>query len=204
MVKNLLLNISCKYIKKNGFNDFILATGYKHHIIANHFKNHKVFKKVKVVNTGKKSLTGLRLFKLKKFLDTENDFMLTYGDGLTNQSIKKLLKFHVKNNKIATLTAVRPPVRFGEIELQKSKVTQFSEKPQAKKGWINGGFFVFKKKIFEYLDNSNVMLETKPIKKLVKRKQLIAFKHLGFWQCMDTLREKNYLNMLFKSKKHLW
>ena len=80
-------------------------------------------------------------------MDTENDFMLTYGDGLTNQSIKKLLKFHVKNNKIATLTAVRPPVRFGEIELQKSKVTQFSEKPQAKKGWINGGFFVFKKNI---------------------------------------------------------
>ena len=189
---------------KNGFNDFILAAGYKYKIIQRYFKNHKIFKNVKVINTGNKSLTGLRLFKLKKYLSKEKNFMLTYGDGLTNQNIKKLLKYHLKHNRIATVTAVRPPVRFGEIYIKKSFVKKFSEKPQARKGWINGGFFIFKGKIFNYLDKSNVMLETKPIEKLVKNSQLKAFKHLGFWQCMDTLREKKYLNQLYKSKKNIW
>jgi len=189
---------------KNGFNDFILAAGYKYKIIQRYFKNHKIFKNVKVINTGNKSLTGLRLFKLKKYLSKEKNFMLTYGDGLTNQNIKKLLKYHLKHNRVATVTAVRPPVRFGEIYIKKSFVKKFSEKPQARKGWINGGFFIFKGKIFNYLDKSNVMLETKPIEKLVKNSQLKAFKHLGFWQCMDTLREKKYLNQLYKSKKNIW
>ena len=189
---------------KNGFNDFILAAGYKYKIIQRYFKNHKIFKNVKVINTGNKSLTGLRLFKLKKYLSKEKNFMLTYGDGLTNQNLKKLLKYHLNHNRVATVTAVRPPVRFGEIYIKKSFVKKFSEKPQARKGWINGGFFIFKGKIFNYLDKSNVMLETKPIEKLVKNSQLKAFKHLGFWQCMDTLREKKYLNQLYKSKKNIW
>lgn len=190
--------------RKYGYNEFILATGYKGNIIKKHFKRHKVFKNVNVVNTGKKSLTGLRLFKLKELLIKEKNFMLTYGDGLTSQNIKNLVRFHLKKKKVATLTAVRPPVRFGELDLFFSLVKKFSEKTQTKKGWINGGFFVFSNKIFNYLDNSNVMLETKPIQKLVKFKQLSAYKHDGFWQCMDTLREKNYLNKLFKEKKSFW
>ena len=190
--------------KKNGFDDFILATGYKHNIIKKYFSKHKKFQKVKILNTGEKSLTGRRLYKLKKILSNEKKFMLTYGDGLTNQKIKNLITFHLKSGKVATLTAVRPPVRFGEIKLSRSKVTGFAEKPQATNGWINGGFFVFDKKIFNFLDNSNVMLERKPMQKLLKKKELSAFKHYGDWQCMDTVREKNLLNDMYKKNKHFW
>ena len=131
-------------------------------------------------------------------------FMLTYGDGLTNQKIKNLIKFHKRSGKIATLTAVRPPVRFGEIKLNRSKVLEFAEKPQAKNGWINGGFFVFDQKIFNFIDDSNVMLETKPMQKLLKKNELNAYKHYGEWQCMDTVREKKLLNEMYKRKKHFW
>ena len=137
-------------------------------------------------------MTGRRLHKLKKFLKKKKRFMLTYGDGLTNQKLKKLIEFHKRSKKIATLTAVRPPVRFGEIKLNRSKVIGFAEKPQATNGWINGGFFVFDQKIFNFLDNSNVMLETKPMQKLLKKNELSAYKHYGEWQCMDTVREKNF------------
>ena len=130
--------------------------------------------------------------------------MLTYGDGLTNQKLNKLVNFHNQSKKIATLTAVRPPVRFGEIRFRKSRVIGFAEKPQATNGWINGGFFVFDKKIFNILDNSNVMLEAKPMQKLLKKNQLSAYKHNGEWQCMDTVREKNLLNNMYKKKKHFW
>ena len=181
-----------KIYKKNGFDDFILATGYKHEIIKKYFSKNKKFKTVKILNTGEKSLTGRRLHKLKKFLKKEKRFMLTYGDGLTNQKLKKLIEFHKRSKKIATLTAVRPPVRFGEIKLNRSKVIGFAEKPQATNGWINGGFFVFDQKIFNFLDNSNVMLETKPMQKLLKKNELSAYKHYGEWQCMDTVREKNF------------
>ncbi len=193
-----------KIYKKNGFDDFILATGYKHEIIKKYFSKNKKFKTVKILNTGEKSLTGRRLHKLKKFLKKEKRFMLTYGDGLTNQKLKKLIEFHKRSKKIATLTAVRPPVRFGEIKLSRSKVIGFAEKPQATNGWINGGFFVFDQKIFNFLDNSNVMLETKPMQKLLKKNELSAYKHYGEWQCMDTVREKKLLNEMYKRKKHFW
>ena len=199
----ILEHIMQIYIK-NGFDDFILATGYKHNIIKKHFSKNKKFKKVKIINTGEKSLTGRRLHRLKKFLNNEKMFMLTYGDGLTNQKIKNLIKFHKRSGKIATLTAVRPPVRFGEIKLNRSKVLEFAEKPQAKNGWINGGFFVFDQKIFNFIDDSNVMLETKPMQKLLKKNELNAYKHYGEWQCMDTVREKKLLNEMYKRKKHFW
>ena len=189
---------------KNGFDDFILATGYKHNIIKKYFSKNRKFKKVKIINTGEKSLTGRRLHRLKKFVNNEKMFMLTYGDGLTNQKIKNLIKFHKRSGKIATLTAVRPPVRFGEIKLNRSKVVEFAEKPQATNGWINGGFFVFDQKIFNFIDNSNVMLETKPMQKLLKKNELNAYKHYGEWQCMDTAREKKLLNEMYKRKKHFW
>ena len=130
--------------------------------------------------------------------------MLTYGDGISNQNIKKLYNFHKKNKKIATMTIVRPPVRFGEVEIKKNLVTRFKEKPQSTKGWINGGFFVFNYKIFEFIKNDQTMLEREPMERLLKKKQLVAFKHKGFWQCMDTLREKNYINNLFKNNKLPW
>ncbi len=181
-----------------GFNDFILAGGYKYDVIFKYFKNQKKFKNVKVINTGKNTLTGLRILKLKKYLINQENFMLTYGDGLSDQNLNKLIKFHFKHKKIATLTAVRPPVRFGELELSRSSVKKFAEKPQAKSGWINGGFFVFNKKIFNYLLKRNEMLEKGPIERLVKKRNLVAFKHHGFWQCMDTMRDKELLEKKIK------
>ncbi len=201
--KPILVHIMEIY-KKNGFDDFILAAGYKYKIIKNYFKNSKTFKKIKVVNTGKRTLTGARIYKLRKHLKNEENFMLTYGDGLTNQNLKNLLKFHLKNKKIATVTAVRPPVRFGELNIKFNSVGNFKEKPQATRGWINGGFFVFNKKIFRILNKKNVMLEREPMNKLVKKKQIYAFKHNGFWQCMDTMRDKIFLNNLVKKDLAPW
>ena len=130
--------------------------------------------------------------------------MFTYGDGVTNQNLKKLLNFHYKHNKIGTMTAVKPPARFGELFLKGNRITSFEEKPQLKNNWINGGFFVFNYKIFNYLENDKTMLEREPLKKLVKRKQLIAFKHGGYWQCMDTRRDYDLLQKQWKTKKILW
>ncbi len=181
-----------------GYNEFILAGGYKCSVINKYFKNQKKFKSVKVINTGKTTLTGLRIFKLKKYLIDQDNFMLTYGDGLSDQNLNKLIKFHLKHKKTATLTAVRPPVRFGELELNQSAVKKFAEKPQARSGWINGGFFVFSNKIFNYLSKKNEMLEKGPIERLVKKRKLIAYKHHGFWQCMDTMRDKEILEKKIK------
>jgi len=201
--KPILIHILEIYFK-NGFNDFILATGYKSQIIKDYFKKKKFPYKVKVVFTGNKSLTGTRLFKLKKLLINEKNFMLTYGDGLTNQNIKKLLKYHLKHKKIATMTIVRPPVRFGEVYLKGNRISHFMEKPQSTKGWVNGGYFIFSSKIFNFLSKKNQMLEKQPIEKLTKRKQIMGFRHKGFWQCMDNMRDKNFLNELINSKKALW
>ena len=159
---------------------------------------------IKLVFTGNETKTGGRLLRLKKHLKNEKFFMLTYGDGLSNINIKKLLKFHLKHKKIATITATKPPVRFGELILQKEYVTSFKEKPQASTGWINGGFFVFDNRIFNFIKNDQTMLEKEPLEKLVKIGQLKAYKHNGFWQCMDTLRDKIFLNKLYKSNKIPW
>lgn len=190
--------------EKHGYNEFILALGYKKEKIVNYFKKSKK-RNIKFIDTGIDSLTGKRLLKLKKFLISDENFFLTYGDGLSNIDINKLLKYHKKNKKIATLSAVRPPARFGELTLKKNGlVDKFSEKNQINQGWINGGFFVFNRKVFNYLPKYQCMLEREPITNLTRNKQLMAFKHDGFWQCMDTLRDKVLLNKIWKSGKSKW
>ncbi len=193
-----------KLYYKHGYNDFILALGYKGNFIKNFFKKNKFKFKVRTIFTGKKTLTGGRLLKLKKYLKKENNFMLTYGDGISDQNIKQLEKFHLNHNKTATMTVVRPPVRFGEVTLKKDKIIKFKEKPQIKSSWINGGFFVFSNKIFKFLSKYNEMLERNPMEKLYKKNQLMAFRHHGFWQCMDTQRDKDLLIKLIKDKKAPW
>ena len=187
---------------KHGFDNFILALGYKGYFIKKYFKNKN--NNLKLVDTGINTLTGGRLLRLKKFFKEGENFMLTYGDGLSNQNLKKLLKFHLKHKKIATMTVVRPPVRFGEVKLKGNLVSSFKEKPQSSTAWINGGFFVFNYKIFDFIKNDKTMLEREPMEKLQKIKKLYGYKHTGFWQCMDTLRDKNYLNKLYKNNKLVW
>ena len=185
-----------------GFNDFILATGYKKNVIEKYFKKKR---NVRCVYTGKKSMTGGRLLRLKKFLCKDENFLLTYGDGLTNQNIKKLYKFHLKHKKIATMTIVRPPARFGIIEFNNKKIIKkFEEKPQVSEGWVNGGFFIFDYRIFKYIKKNNQMLEKYTFKKLVELNQLVAYEHTGYWQCMDTLRDKIFLNKIWKTGKAPW
>lgn len=189
------------YFQKYDFNEFILATGYKSHILKKYFKKNK---NVKCVFTGKNTLTGGRILRLKKYFKKNENFLVTYGDGLTNQNLKKLVKFHIKNGKVATLTSVKQPARFGEIKILANKVVSFKEKPQLKNNWINGGYFVFNYKLFKYIKGDLEMLERKPFSRLVKNKNLMAFKHYGFWQCMDTMRDKLALEELLKKKKAPW
>ena len=197
--KPILIHIM-DYYKSFGFDNFILAVGYKQNIIRDYFKKNRTFNSVKVVDTGQNTLTGGRVLRLKKYFNKEETFLLTYGDGVTNLNLKNLIRFHKKNRKIATMTAVKPPVRFGELMIKKNIVKKFEEKPQSSSGWINGGFFVLNYKIFKYIKNDLIMLEREPLEKLVKIKQLVAYKHNGFWQCMDTLRDKILLNKIFKKK----
>ena len=188
-----------------GFNEFIIATGYKKELIKKHYLKSNEFTNLKIIDTGKKTMTGGRIKKLKKFIKKGENFFLTYGDGLSNINLNKLLKFHLKHKKIATVTAVRPPVRFGEITIQNSKVVSFNEKPETKSSWINGGFFVLNYKVFKYIKNDLTSFEKEPIKKLTDNKNLMAFKHLGFWKCMDNLGDKNYLEKLYKiNRSSLW
>jgi glucose-1-phosphate cytidylyltransferase len=189
------------FYESYGFQDFILATGYKKEFLERYFKKNK---RIKCVFTGKNTLTGGRLLRLKNYLSKDENFFLTYGDGLSNQNLKNLIKFHIKHKKIATLTAVRPTARFGELKIQKNKVKRFQEKPQLKDNWINGGFFIFNVKIFNYISGDKMMLEREPFLKLTKKNELMAFKHYGFWQCMDTMRDKNVLSELWKEKKAPW
>ena len=189
------------YYSFYGFKEFILATGYKKKSLEKYYKNNK---KVRCIFTGKNTLTGGRLLRLKRYFKKNENFLLTYGDGLTNQNLKKLFNFHLKHKKIATLTAVKPPARFGVLKLSGKKIISFKEKPQLQKNWINGGFFVFNSKIFNFISGDKVMLEREPFKKLTKKRELIAFKHNGFWQCMDTLRDKNVLNELLKKDQAPW
>ena len=195
------------YYTKFGINNFIIASGYKGKLIEKYFKSESKLNKknkIKIVNTGLNTLTGGRLLKLKKYLKNDRNFMLTYGDGLSNVNIKKSLNFHKRHKKIATLTAVRPPVRFGDLSIKNNNVIDFREKIQSNLGWINGGFFIFNNKIFSFLKKYDEMLEKEPMNKLVKKKQIKAYKHFGFWQCMDTMRDKELLNKIFKQRKAPW
>ena len=198
--KPILEHIINYYIKF-GFDDFIIASGYKHKIIKNYFKKKKLPAKINVINTGIETLTGSRLKRLSNKL--KETFMLTYGDGLSNINLKKLLNFHKKNKKI-TLSAVHPPARFGELTLLNDMVTNFEEKPQLQKGWINGGFFVVEPEFLKLIGNKNVMLERSPLAKAVKTKNLSAYKHNGFWFAMDTVRDKKVLDTMIKNKKSPW
>ena len=145
-------------------------------------------------------MTGGRLKKMEKII--KETFMLTYGDGLSNVNLTKLINFHKKNKKIATLTAVRPPARFGAVKLTGNKVSYFKEKSKLDEGWINGGFFVMEPKIFRYIKNSKTFLEKEPLVNISKKKELNAFKHQGFWQCMDTKRDKELLEKTFNPKQN--
>ncbi len=200
-IKNIPIIIHImKHYSKFGFNDFIIAAGYKGEIIKKYFTKNKNKKwNVKIINTGKDTMTGGRLKRLKKYLKNE-PFMLTYGDGLSTVNIQSLLNFHKKNKNYATLTAVRPPARFGAIKIVRKKVTYFKEKSALDEGWINGGFFIFESKIFKYLKGDKTFLERTPLEKISKIRKLGAFKHKGFWQCMDTVRDKEILEKSFRKK----
>jgi glucose-1-phosphate cytidylyltransferase len=203
--KSPILEHIINYYKKFNFDNFIILTGYKASVIKHYFKKKKKNYKIKFIDTGVGTLTGERLFKIKNEFNKNENFMLTYGDGLSNINLNSLLKFHLKHKKIATLSAVRPPARFGEIYFSKDKkrIKTFAEKPQVSTGWINGGFFVFNSKIFKFLSKDQ-MLERQPIEKLLKTKNLYAYKHNGFWQCLDTLRDKKTLEKLNKLKNIPW
>ena len=192
-----------KYYSVFGFTEFIICGGYKINIIKNYF-NKKLNRlwNVKIVNTGKNSNTGERLRKVKKYIN--NTFCLTYGDGLSNVDLNKLIYFHKKNKSIATLTAVKPIPHFGKIIFNGNKVAKFFEKNKKKENWINGGFFVCEKNIFKYLVSKNPIFEKEVLPILAKKKLLAAYKHTDFWYCMDTLRDKRYLNSLWLSKKAPW
>ena len=189
-----------KFYQKYGFKEFIIASGFKSQVIKRYFSKNKNIANVKVVFTGLNSMTGGRIKKLKKYLGDER-FLLTYGDGLCNINLKKLLNFHIKSKNIVTLTAVRPPARFGGIKISGNKVKYFKEKSKLDEGWINGGFFVMESKIFKYLKNDMTVLERQPLERISKVKKLGAYKNLKNWQCMDTIRDKEILEKLVKEKK---
>jgi glucose-1-phosphate cytidylyltransferase len=207
-----------------GFNDFVLCLGYKGHAIKKYFLNYNEMtsdftmrlnnKSIKIegmpenwnvtcVDTGQGTLTGGRLKRIAKYIDDDN-FLATYGDGVANIDVNRLVAHHMLKNKIATVTAVNPVSRFGEIDVASDcGVTCFQEKPIFN-SWINGGFFVFKKNIFDYIEGDNIALEQEPMKRLVEQKQLTAYKHGGFWHCMDTYRDFQLLNKMWNEGKAPW
>ena len=197
--KPILLHIM-KHYAKYGFKDFYIALGYKGQIVKKFFNRRFYDWKIKLIDTGLHTMTGGRLKRLKKYIGNET-FMMTYGDGLSNVNLKKLLNFHKKNKKLVTLTAVRPPARFGAIKLKGQQVSYFKEKSKLDEGWINGGFFVMEPEFLKLIKNDNTYLEREPLEKATKKRQLMAFKHEGFWQCMDTKRDKDKLNEILSSKK---
>ena len=196
--KPIIVHIMEHYFK-HGFSDFYIALGYKSSVIKKYFKNKKFRWNVNLVDTGLKTMTGGRLKRLKKILGNQT-FLMTYGDGLSNVNLTKLLKFHNVNKKLVTLTAVRPPARFGAIKLAGNNVKVFKEKEKMDEGWINGGFFVMESKFLNYIKNDSTFLEKKPLERASKEGQLSAFKHEGFWQCMDTKRDRDKLERILKEK----
>jgi glucose-1-phosphate cytidylyltransferase len=210
-----------------GFSDFAVALGYKGDVIKEFFVNYKLHKSdmlvnllsgsvkfendfsedwsVGLYNTGASSMTGGRLLNLKRLFKPGDTFMLTYGDGVADIDISKLVEFHKSHGKIATLTAVRPPARFGSIIIEESgHVIEFKEKPQVGEGWINGGYFVFNYEIFDYLKDDQTILEREPLENLSKQNELVAYRHEGFWHCMDTIRDRDNLNEIWAAGNAPW
>ena len=194
-----LMNIYAKH----GHTDFVVAAGYKSEVIFEWVKNLKTDWKIEVINTGLETQTGGRIKKCMEVIGPQK-IMVTYGDGLGNINIAKLLEFHAQHGKQATVTAVRPPARFGQLTLDGNKVTEFGEKQHADGGWINGGFFVIEPQVIDRVKNSSDPFETSALPSLAKEDQLRAFHHEGFWQPMDTLREKNELSEYAKSGLNPW
>ena len=197
--KPIIIHIM-EHFTKYGFDNFYIALGYKGSVIKNYFKNKKFKWDVNLVDTGLKTMTGGRLKRLKKLLGNDT-FLMTYGDGLSDVNLKDLLKFHIKNKKLVTLTAVRPPARFGAIKIKGNNVMTFKEKEKMDEGWINGGFFVMEPKFLDLIKDDNTFLEKEPLEKISSKNQLAAFKHTGFWQCMDSKRDKDKLEHILKNKK---
>ncbi len=187
-----------------GINDFIICCGYKGHIIKEYFEDFKSEPwNVQTIDTGLETMTGGRLKRIESEID--DTFCMTYGDGVSDVNLNDLILFHKKNQLIGTLTAIHPPERFGVLDLSENYVTAFHEKHRGGESWINGGFFVFEKEIFDYIKNGDsTTLERDPFETLAKEKKLTAFKHEGFWHPMDTLRDKRYLEKLWTSGDPLW
>ena len=178
-----------------GYKDFIIATGYKGEIVTEWANDLDEDWNILTLDTGLETQTGGRVLQCINSCDDTN-FMVTYGDGLANVSLQALLDFHRSSKTLATLTAVRPPARFGYLQIEKNLVLHFGEKNQSDEGWINGGFFIFEREIINYISHINEPLETGALPRLAQSRELAAFQHFGFWQPMDTLREKNELEKL--------
>jgi glucose-1-phosphate cytidylyltransferase len=217
-----LMNIYAHYEIKR----FVLALGYKGDVIKDYFlryhatnsditvnlcngaveyhKTHRRDWEVRMIDTGDGTLTGGRLHRLEPHLRDNGTFMLTYGDGVADVNIAELYEFHKQHGRIATLTAVRPPARFGTMQFDGNRVIDFKEKPQTQEGWINGGFFVFEPAVFDYLHGDDSVLEGDPLEHLAEDGELMAYQHYGVWQCMDTLRDRNRLQSLWESGEAPW
>jgi glucose-1-phosphate cytidylyltransferase len=209
-----------------GYNEFVICLGYKGEYIKRYMLDYakltsdltvkirsgdvmrhgggpKCDWTVDLVDTGLQTATGGRIKRVRQYIGNQT-FMLTYGDGVSDVNIHKLLEFHRKHGKLVTLTAVRPPARFGHMHFEGDLITQFSEKPQTESGWINGGFFVMEPAIFDLIGGDDTWLERETLEILASRKQLCAYKHEGFWQCMDTLRDKRLLEDLWAKGQAPW
>ncbi len=215
-----------KIYERHGLNDFVLALGYKGDTIKDHFLNYHARQsdltvdlksgqvdysnptaenwKVLLVDTGAATMTGGRLLRLKPYLHAGGTFMLTYGDGVSDVDITALLAFHRAHGRLATVTAVRPSARFGGMHIDDGQVCDFKEKPQSGEGWINGGFFVFEPAVFNYLKDDSTILEQSPLETLAKDGQLMAHEHPGYWQCMDTIRDRDALQTAWESGRAPW
>ena len=213
-----------KHYSQHGINDFIICCGYKGELLKEYFSNFGIYSsditidlkknkltyhknnfekwKITLIDTGTETQTGGRIKRVAKYL--KGTFCLTYGDGLSNVNISESIKFHNKNKKLATITVVQPEGRFGSINLKKNIVTNFVEKPKGDGGWINGGFFVLDKKILNYIKNDNTVWEKGPLSDLSKKGQLLGFKHSGFWYPMDTIRDKEHLENLWRMPNCPW
>ena len=215
-----------KIYERFGMSDFILALGYKGEIIKDYFlnyharqsdltvhlKNNNVEYKnptvedwrVSLIETGALTMTGGRLLRLKSYLQSSGTFFLTYGDGVSDVNISELLSFHRSHGRLATVTAVRPPARFGNLQIDNDQVTNFQEKPQAGEGWINGGFFVFEPEVIDFIADDTTLLEKAPLEQIANQGQLMAYRHAGYWQSMDTLRDKQALEDIWATGNVPW
>ena len=200
--KPILCHIMQIYAKY-GHTNFYVALGYKGEVVKKFFEDFKSEWNINLIDTGVNTMTGGRIKRLKEYVGNET-FMLTYGDGLSNININKLINFHRDHKKMVTISAVRPPARFGAIRLEGTKVKTFREKAQLEESWINGGFFVFEPTFFDLITNDSTVLERDPLDKALALNQMMGFKHEGFWQCMDHKMDKDILEELCKKGKAPW